>query len=117
MKMTGIETIQFLARDGVAEIELMRTDDVTLAPKAEEFRFHGIEIELRIDGRGEDFVERRGEPFAGSFAIGGQVLVAVGDPEIRHRRLAELPPGLRGDTPAGDTVIDPILTHRTIPMR
>ena len=96
----------------------MRADDVTLAPEAEELRFHRVGVQAsRSMARRKNFIERRSQPFAGRPAIGGQILVAVGDPEIRDHGLAKLPAGFRGDAPASDPVVDPVLTHRPVPMR
>ena len=99
----------FLFRIGIAEIELVRTDDVALRADAEQLALDRIEVVLRVELLGEDGVERLGEPFARAAAVDRQVLVAVGNPDVgdagRAERLAE-----RGaDLAAGDAVLDPEL--------
>jgi len=58
--VAGVEADEFLARNGVAEVELVRADDVAFGAEAEEFAFDGVEVVGRIDRRGEDLVEGAG---------------------------------------------------------
>ncbi len=110
--VAGVEAQQLLARDGVAEVELVRADDVALRADAEQLALDGVAVVLRVDRLGEDRVERLGQPLARPLAVDGRVLRAVGDPDVgdagRAQRLAD-----RGADPAaGDAVIDPELADR-----
>ena len=44
--MAGVEAEEFFARDRVAEVKFVRTDDVTFTADAEQLRLNGVEVEL-----------------------------------------------------------------------
>jgi len=50
-----------------------------------------------------------GQALARPGAVGGDVLVPVGNPGVRHRRGAELPSHLGSDLAAEDAVLDPVI--------
>ena len=58
MEVAGVEAIELLPGDGVAEVELVRADDVALAADAEELALDGVEMVRGVEGFGEDGVER-----------------------------------------------------------
>ena len=91
--VAGVEAEQLLApRDRVAEVELVRADDVALRPEAEQLALDGVAVELRVDRLGEDRVERLGQPLARALAVDGRVLGAVGDPDVGDARRAQRRP-------------------------
>ena len=107
MVVAGVQAQELLARDGVAEVELVRADDVALRADAEQLALDGVAVVLRVDRLGEDRVERIGEPLARPLAVDGTVLGAVGDPDVGD---AGGPQGLAdraADPAAGDAVVDP----------
>src|SRR5690349_23673270 len=73
MEMAGVEAEQLLVLDRVAQVKLVRADNITFRSNAEEFSLHRIQIQLRIDRFGEYFIERSGENFARSFAVGRRI--------------------------------------------
>ena len=89
MVMAGVQAQELLAREGVAEVKLVRADDVALRADAEQLALDGVAVVLRVDRLGEDRVERFGEPLARALAVdraypcepsGIQTLVTQGDP-------------------------------------
>ena len=60
MVMAGVQAQQLAARDGIAEIELVRADDVALRADAEQLALDGVEVVARVERLGEDRVERIG---------------------------------------------------------
>src|SRR5204863_6852261 len=107
VEMAGVETEQLLPRDRVAQVKLMRADDVRLRPDAEQFGLHRVAVVVRIDGFSEDGVEGLDQARTRSLAIDRRVLVAVGNPEIGNARRAECLADGRADLPADDAMIDP----------
>src|SRR3954452_10993413 len=105
--MAGVEAEQRLARERVAEVELVRTDDIRLGADAEELALDRIAVQRRVDRLGEDRVERLGQPLPGSLAIDGRVLRSVGDPDVGHAGRAERRTDRLADPPAGDAMLDP----------
>ena len=69
MIMAGVEAEELLARDGIAEVKLVRADDVALRADAEELALDGVAVVPRVDRLGEDRVERLGEPLARPLAV------------------------------------------------
>src|SRR6185503_14935976 len=57
MVMASVEAKKFFARDGVAQVKLVRADNVTLAPNAEELGLDGVDVELRGNGLFKNGVE------------------------------------------------------------
>ena len=47
MKMAGVQAEELLARDGIAEVELVRADDVALRADAEELALDGVAVVTR----------------------------------------------------------------------
>ena len=107
MVVAGVEAQELLAREGIAEVELVRADDVALRADAEQLALDGVAVVLGVDRLGEDRVQRFGEPLARSFAVDGPVLGAVGDPDVGHAGGAQGLADRGADAPAGDAVIDP----------
>ena len=97
----------FAVLDGVAEVELVRADDVALRADAEELALDGVEVVGRVERLGEDRVERFGEARARGLAVDGGVLHAVGDPDVGHAGGAEGLAHRGADLAAGDAVLDP----------
>ena len=59
--MSGVETQQDLLARRVAEVKLVRADDVAFGADAEEFAFDGVEVDFRVELFGEHGVEAFGE--------------------------------------------------------
>ena len=116
MEMAGVEAVEELVFDGVGEVEFVRADDIALRADAEEFALHGVEVEFAVHGHGENLVERGGEALAGRLAVVGHVLRAIGNPDIRDHRRAELLGDLGADLSTGDAVLDPELADFFIRM-
>ena len=56
MEVAGVQAQQDLSGHGVTQIELVRTDRVAFHAQAEEFGFHGIEMEGRVQELAENAV-------------------------------------------------------------
>ena len=90
--MAGVEAEQLLVADRVAEVKLVRADDVALRADAEELALDRVEVVLRIELLGEDLVERlRRAARAAPLRSIGRVLVAVGNPDVGDARRARAP--------------------------
>src|SRR5207302_1250350 len=97
MKMSRIEAQQLVLGDRVAQIEFVRANDATFRSNSKQFALHRIEVELRVERLSENLVERTTEKFARRPPINRNVLVAVGNPDVRHARRAELPAKIFAD--------------------
>src|SRR6185369_2926152 len=107
MVVAGVEAQEFFARDGVAEIKLMRADNVTLAPNAEELGLDGIEVERWRNGFVKNGVERGSESFARGAAVDGCVLRAVRNPDVSDAWRAESLADCGADLPATGAMFNP----------
>ena len=87
--MAGVEAQQLALRDRVAEIELVRADDVALRADAKQLRFDRVEIVPRVELLGEDLIERLPQPLARSLAVDRRVLLAVRNPDVGDARRTE----------------------------
>ena len=58
MEMARIEAEQHLARDGVAQVELVRADGVALRANAEQLAFDGVEVVARVELFGQNLIQR-----------------------------------------------------------
>ena len=113
VEVAGVEAEQLLARDGVAEVELVRADDVALRAEAEQLALDRVEVVLagrsaRRRSRRATAASRSRGPLRSTgvslMPSGIQTLVTQGDAQ----RLADR----RADLPAGDAVVDPELADR-----
>ena len=100
-----------LVLDRVAEIELVRADHVALRADPEQLAFDRVAVESRVERLAENLVERLLEPLARAMAIDRRVFRAVGNPDVRDRGRAELPPEMLADRAADDAVADPELPN------
>ncbi len=114
--MTGVEREQDLPTEGIGQIELHRTDDITLRANAKELRLHRVQVVARVDCFREDGVQRAAQPLARRAAVGGAVLVAIGNPDVGHGRRSQFLPEVFADLAAGDAVLDPKLANACIGM-
>ena len=109
VEVAGIEAQQLAAGGRVAEVELVRTGDVRLGADAEQLGLDCVEVVRKRFG--EDFIECGGQPLAWCHAVGGDVLEAVGNPDVGDRRGAErLAEGV-ADLAAALRVFDPEPAH------
>jgi len=114
--VAGIEREKFFSADGVANIKLVRADDIAFGADAEEFWFDRIEIEFWRDWLLENGIQGFDEALAGASAIGGSVFVAIRDPEIGDASFAEAFADGCGDFSAGNAMIDPELADAFVAM-
>src|SRR5262249_12811994 len=112
--MASVEADELAARDGIAEIILVRAGGITFRSDAKELAFNCVEIVARIERLREDCVERLSEATARAGAVDGRVFVAVRDPDVGDARRAERAADRRADPPAGDSVVNPELTNSRI---
>ena len=109
MEVARVQAEQLLPRDGVAQVILVRADDVALRADAEELALDRVQVVGPIDRDGEDLVEGLGQALPRGDAVDRQVLHAVGNPDVGHARLAQGGADRRADLAAGDAVLDPEL--------
>ena len=69
MEVTGVETKQLAPRNGVSQVELVRSHNVAFTSDPKQLRFHGIQIQIRGNGLRENRIQRFFESAPGSFAI------------------------------------------------
>ena len=105
---------QLLAGDRIAQIKFMGADRIAFRANAEQFGFDRVQVNAWIDLFGEYLVQRIRQAFAGTAAVHGDVLVAIGDPEVGHRRRAKLPAHFGANLAACDAVFDPELADALI---
>ena len=96
---------------GVGQTELCRADGVGLQTDTEHLGFQGDVDLFLIVRNGEDLIQRFLEAAARADAVGGQILVAVGDPDIHNAGNAGLVGEIFCDLQAGLAMLDPELTH------
>jgi len=92
----------------------VRADHVALRADAEQFALDGVEVAGRVQVFREDGVQRRRQPLAGPFAVDGQILHAVGNPDVGHAGRAERSPECGPDPAADDAVLDPELPDAVV---
>src|SRR6266404_3475608 len=107
MVMAGIEREQFLARNRVAKVELVRPDDVAFRADAEKLWLHRIEVELWGNWFFENRIQRFCQPLPRPFAIRGRILVTIRNPHIGDARLPQRLADGRANFSASDAVFDP----------
>ena len=90
MEVPGIQTQGSLAAGGVTHIELVRADGITLRANAEQLALHGINMVRRVKLLANGFIQCSQQALARGEAVNGDVLHAVRDPDIHHRRGAKL---------------------------
>src|SRR5690606_18356964 len=117
VKVTGVEAKKHLVLHRVAEIELMRSDDTRLGSDAKELALDGIEVARRTQLLLKNGVEARCQAHSGSLAVGGQILVAVRNPNIRDSWRTKLFADFGGDRPGAFAVFDPEIADTVIRMR
>ena len=117
MIMAGVERQQFLPADGVSEVKLMRAGHVAFAADAEQLGLHGVQIELWRNRFLEDRIQRFRQAGARGHAVGGRVLVTVGNPHIGHAGLAQRFAEGRADFAAADAVLNPELANGLVRAR
>ena len=100
---------QDLPGDRVAEVELVRADDIGLGTEAEQLALHGVQVVAAVDGLGKDLVQRIQQQRRGRLPIHRGILDPIGDPDVVDARRAQLSPHVLADLPAGDAVLDPEL--------
>ena len=94
----------------------MRTHDIALGTDAKEFRFDRIKIQLRRERPLKDPIQRLGQSFARSFSIGRSIFVTIRNPDVGDAGGAQRAADFRADLPAGDAMLDPELTNRSVTM-
>src|ERR1700722_19095772 len=80
MEMARVEREDFLVRNGIAQVKLERADNVAFRADAKKLALDRIEVVRRIDGLGEQGIERFGEQIAWPTAVDGQIFHAIGNP-------------------------------------
>src|SRR5436853_182658 len=89
--MSRVKAQELLIGERVAEIELMRPDNVALRTDAEQLAFNGIQVIQRVELLGEDLVQRSLQDGPRRLAVHRDVLEAVRDPDVGDARGAEFP--------------------------
>ena len=69
MIVAGVQAQELVAREGIAEVKLVRADDVALRAEAEQLALDGVADVPGVERLGEDRVQRFGEPLARSLAV------------------------------------------------
>src|SRR5579883_86627 len=107
MEVPSVQAENLAVVDRVAEVELMRPDNVGLGPEPEELRLDGVFVEARVNGFGENRVERFHQSLAWGFSVRRSVLVSVRNPDVRHACLAGAFAKVRTHAAARDSMFDP----------
>src|SRR5688572_215568 len=115
MKMASVQAQQLTMPDGVAEIELMRANHKTLRADAKQLALHGVEVMAGIKRLGEDLIQRAAQQLAGRAAVDRQVLKAVGNPDVRDARRAQLASESLANLAASNPMPDPEAADGFIP--
>src|SRR5437762_6699464 len=115
MEMPGIETQNCFVGCRIGEIETVGADRIGLGAYAKELAFHCHLVMFSLS-RSEDLIERFQQAPAGGEPVGRHVFVAVGNPDIHHRGVAELLAERVADPAARDAMIDPELANPRIGM-
>src|ERR1017187_10514640 len=113
MKVPGIQAKQYLACYGISQVEVVGAGRVTLRADSEELSLNS-HLMMIANWRGDDLVQRFHKSLPRFKAVHRQILVAIGNPNIHHRRRTKFDSEVFTDAPAGDAVIDPELPHYRI---
>ncbi|MNS56304.1 hypothetical protein D3C72_891600 [compost metagenome] len=90
MEVARIQAQRRLAAGGVAHVELVGAHGVALGADAEQLALHRINVMRRIQFFADHLVESVQQALARSQAVNGDIFHAVRDPDVHHRRRAEL---------------------------
>src|SRR6187399_2338195 len=112
MEMARVEAEHLLPCGRVAQVVLMRSDDVAFGPDAEQFRFDCVLHPAWVDRFGEDFIQRPGQSIAGGFPVGRRILRPIGYPDVDETARASAFSQVGTNPAAGDAVADPELADR-----
>ncbi len=107
MEVAGVEADHQAIRERVTEVELVGADHEGLAAEAEELALHRVAQMRGVVLHVVDLIEGGLQERAVAGRLHRQFLRAVGNPEVVHRRRAELLPHRRGDRAAALDVLDP----------
>src|SRR4030042_936946 len=107
MEMAQVQTDNLPFGEGISQIEFVGSDDIGFTPDAEKLALQRICQGGRAVFGFEDFIEGLPEKEAGSPAVEGAVLGAVGNPEVVQGCGLELAAEEGGDPAAALDVIDP----------
>ena len=111
VEVAGVEAEHDLPAHRVGQVELVRAGGVALGADPEELALHGVAVVLARHGPGEGLVERLQQALPRPEAVVGQVLGAVRDPEVEHRRRPQGAAEGGGHLAAGLHVADPEGAH------
>ena len=109
VEVAGIQTQRGLAAGGVTHVELVRAHGVALGANAEQLALYGVDVVRRVQLLADGLIQRGQQALARGQAIDGDVLHAVRDPDVHHRRRAELFAEIRRNAAADLHVVDPEL--------
>src|ERR1035437_6692948 len=115
MKMPGVQAEQRLARGRIGKIEVVGAWRVALCANAEKLALDGHFMML-AERSGNDLVQGLDQSFPRANAIRGIILVPIRNPDIHHRRSAQLHAKILADAAARQAVIDPEPAHSGIRM-
>ena len=112
VEVTRVEGDTAVMGGGVAQVELMGADDKCLGTDAEDLTLQdvgGVLVLLLGVGGAQDLVQGLNEQLAVAVAVHGDVLQAVGDPDVIEALLTQLFTHGQGDLAAVDTCLDPVV--------
>lgn len=116
MEVTGVEAKDFLAADGVAEVEFVGADDIGFGADTEKFAFHGILDSICVQRLCKNLVECFLQALAWGEAVSGEVFHPIGDPEVYGAAIFLFEAEVLSDEAAGLTVADPEIPDGGIGM-
>ena len=105
--MAVVQEAEDVVLGGVVHVELVGAHGVGFQADAEDLGLHGVTDVLGVQLFGENLVQGVFQPLTGPQAVGGDVLIAVGDPNVVERELSQLFSEILGNLPAAFAVLHP----------
>ena len=90
---------------GVAHVELVAAHGVALHADGENLALHAVDDVGELFGK--DLIQAVLEPQAGPQPVGGNILIAVGNPDVVEHHVIQLFADALGNPAAGDAVVNP----------
>src|SRR5215211_3832457 len=111
MEVSTVECEKDFSAYCIGAIELHRADHVAFRANSKQLGLHRIKVVARIDLLSENGIERFKQQAAGCLAVGGCVLVSIGNPDVRYRGGSQFFSKVFANSAAGDTMLHPELPN------
>ncbi|GCM19392.1 hypothetical protein ExPUPEC79_01388 [Escherichia coli] len=88
--MPGVQAQRRLAAGGIPHVKLIGANRVTLRANAKQFALNGVDMVRRIQLLADHLIQSCQQTLARGETVNGDIFHAIRDPDVHHRRCAEL---------------------------